>query len=198
MLETAQFTQLIRRVRSGDQDAAVALVRQFEPFIHREIRLRLEDQQLRQAYDTVDVSQSVLGSFFVRAAVGEFDVGSPDQLLRLLMTITRRKVAALARRERRQKRDRRRQVDNQQEILATVPGREPTPSAIASSAELIERAKSLLSDEVRAIVELRGADCSWQQVAERMGGTSQGRRVQLMRAMKRVMQQLGFEDVSHA
>ncbi len=40
---------------------------------NREVRLHLEDSRLSRSLDSVDVSQSVLASFFVRAAAGEYD-----------------------------------------------------------------------------------------------------------------------------
>lgn len=194
----SEFALLIQRVRAGDQSAAAAIVRQFEPLIHREIRLRLEDQRLREMYDTADVSQSVLASFFVRAAVGEYDVDDPDRLIALLIAMTRNKVATLVRRQRRQKRDHHRAEGDQVAHLAKVPAREPTPSAIAIGAELVERARELLGQEERAIAALRETNHSWQQVADRCGGTPQARRVQFMRAMRRVTQQLGIEGAIDA
>ena len=35
MTETGSLAALVRRIRSGDPDAAVELVREFEPFIRR-------------------------------------------------------------------------------------------------------------------------------------------------------------------
>jgi len=100
MIDAMKFQLLLQRARIGDQEAAGELVRQFEPFLHREVRLRLQDQRLRQAYDTLDISQSVLKSFFVRAAVGEFTLEYPRQFLALLIKMTRRKVFSRARQER--------------------------------------------------------------------------------------------------
>lgn len=61
------FADLISRVRSGDQLAAAEIVRQYEPEIRREVRVRLHDPRLRRVLDSMDISQSVLGSFFVAA-----------------------------------------------------------------------------------------------------------------------------------
>jgi hypothetical protein len=68
--ETTSFAELLRRVRSGDQEAATALVRQFEPEIRRVVRLRLTDPRMRRVIDSADICQSVLANFFVRAAAG--------------------------------------------------------------------------------------------------------------------------------
>src|SRR6516225_7135137 len=62
------FACLIRRLRGGDPRAAEELVREYEPAIRLEVHCRLRDPRLRRAFDSLDVCQSVLASFFVRAA----------------------------------------------------------------------------------------------------------------------------------
>ena len=61
-------SELIRQVRNGDEAAAVELVRRYEPVIRRQIRvwLRMQDPRLRRVFDSMDVCQSVMASFFVR------------------------------------------------------------------------------------------------------------------------------------
>ena len=98
--EASDFDDLIRRVRAGDEAAAAGLVRRYEPAIRRAVRIRLADTRLARAFDSMDVCQSVLASFFVRAALGQYELDTPDQLLRLLATITRNKLADQARKQR--------------------------------------------------------------------------------------------------
>src|SRR4051794_8882387 len=43
MLDNPAFTDFVSRIRSGDDAAAEALVRHYEPLIRREVRLRIED-----------------------------------------------------------------------------------------------------------------------------------------------------------
>ena len=85
MPDTDSFAELIGRVRTGDDRAADVLWRQYEPLLRREIRLRLRDPRLRQRFDEEDVCQSVMASFFVRAAAGQFDISGPEQVQRLLV-----------------------------------------------------------------------------------------------------------------
>ena len=92
------IAELISRIRDGDVQAAEELVRRYEPLIRREVRFRLHDSRLRRGFDSMDVCQSVLASFFLRAAVGEYDLDDPAQLPKLLIKITRNKVASEARR----------------------------------------------------------------------------------------------------
>ena len=57
MLTDAQFAELMARTRSGDQDAAQQLVREYEPEIRRAARLRLTDPKLRRIVDSIDICQ---------------------------------------------------------------------------------------------------------------------------------------------
>ena len=97
-METDSFNLLFLKVRSGDPQAATELVNEFEPEIRREVRLRLRSAELRRTMDSMDVCQSVLGNFFVRVALGQFDLSRPEQLSALLIKMARNKVIDLHRR----------------------------------------------------------------------------------------------------
>ncbi len=100
MAEPSDFADLIRRVRAGEEEEAAELVRRYEPAIRRAVRIRLADTRLARAFDSMDVCQSVLASFFVRAALGQYELDAPEQLLRLLATMARHKLADQVDRER--------------------------------------------------------------------------------------------------
>lgn len=193
MFDPAEFKLLMQRVRAGDQQAAAEIVQRYEPLIRREVRLRLEDQRLRRVFDSLDVCQSVLASFFVRCAVGEYELDEPAHLLRLLVTMTRNKVSSSARKQHQQKRDQRRQAVGD-DATAFAASSDPSPSEIVSGNELLARARAALSDDERRLAELRSAGHSWDQVAAELGGTAGARRVQFTRAMQRVTAELGLED----
>jgi hypothetical protein len=55
-----------------------------------------------------------------------------------------------------------------------------------------------LSEEEQQIADLRTRGLGWAEVAERMGGTAQARRVQLARATDRVLRELGVEETDDA
>ena len=78
MFDAPTFDELIRRVRAGDQDAAAELVRRYEPAIRRAVRFRLADARLGTLLDSMDICQSVLASFFVRAASGQYELETPE------------------------------------------------------------------------------------------------------------------------
>lgn len=108
MPEDEPFRDLICRVRAGDEQAAYELVRRYEPAIRAAVRVRLSDPGLRRVLDSMDVCQSVFLNFFMRAASGQFELETPEHLLRLLVTMARNKLTNLARKQRAARRDQRR------------------------------------------------------------------------------------------
>ena len=193
MLEENTFASFLQRIRAGDDRAAVDLVRQFEPLIRTEVRMRLSDPRLYRLFDSMDICQSVLGSFFIRVAAGEYDLQRPEQLVKLLVAITRNKLAFQFRKAHRQRRDVNRLVAadvGEMEVASS----QDTPSQCAAGEELLQTFRSRLTDEERSLAELRAQDTSWDQIADRMGGTPQGRRKQLSRAIDRVSKELGLES----
>jgi RNA polymerase sigma-70 factor (ECF subfamily) len=96
MSEETSFRDLIDRVRARDEQAAAELVRLYEPTIRMAIRVRLSDPALRRLFDSMDICQSVLANFFVRAASGQFELAPPDQLVKLLVTMARNKLTNYA------------------------------------------------------------------------------------------------------
>lgn len=97
MSDRDMFTSFLSRIRSGDARAAEELVRRYEPAIRLAVRTRLTDPALRRQFDSVDICQSVLASFFVRAAAGQYDLSDPAQLTALLVRMAHNKLAGQAR-----------------------------------------------------------------------------------------------------
>jgi RNA polymerase sigma-70 factor (ECF subfamily) len=189
MSEGTPFAEFIRRIRAGDDQAARELVDRYEPVIRREVRLRLRDPRLYSRFDWTDVCQSVLASFFLRAASGEYDLQEPGQLMKLLLVMTRHKLAKQERRHRALRRDYRRLEHHD---LARLEGRSspPSPSRLVAGRELLDELRRRLSTEERLLADLRSQGCGWAEIATQMGGTPQARRKQLARAIDRVEQQL--------
>lgn len=196
MFDDATFTGFIQRIRAGDDQAAEELVRRYEPLIRREVRLRIEDERLNRAFDSMDVCQSVLASFFVRAAAGEYDLDEPQNLVRLLVSMARNKLASKARLEHRQRRDHRRVTVTDPEAMNELIDGQPSPSEVLSRRELLEQMRASLSDEEREIADLRVEGLAWEQVAERLGGNGNTRRMQLTRGIERIVRELGLDEGS--
>jgi RNA polymerase sigma-70 factor (ECF subfamily) len=193
MAETLPFAELVTRIRAGDERAAAELVQQYEPLIRREIRMNLRDPRLNRVFDSMDVCQSVLASFFVHTAAGAYDLDEPKNLLRLLVTMARNKLSSAARKEYQQRRDGRR-VSPDGDVIDRAAASTPTPSQYVAGKELLAAFRARLTDEERAIAEMRANGLGWAEVADQVGGTAQARRVQLMRAVQRVECELGLEE----
>ena len=191
MADSESFADFIRRLRAGDEQAAIELVERYERVIRCEARLRLTDPRLGRLLDSVDISQSVLASFFVRATAGEYDLSRPEDLMRLLVRMARNKVASQARRQKARAADRLRvEAEN---IEATVGGATDMARLVAGR-DLLEEVRRRLSPEERQIANLRGQGRSWPEVAAELGGTPEARRKQLTRALDLIAHQLGLEE----
>ena len=197
MIDSTTFADYLRRIRGGDEQAAADLVRQYEPFIRREVRFRLRDRRLRRVLDSLDICQSVLASFFVRAAAGQYDLERPEHLLQLLVGITRNKVAFHTRQQQRQRRDPRRIAADSPQQLERAVSADPTPSKLVAGRDLLEEVRRRLTEEERRLADLRGEGRAWEEIATQLGGTAQARRMQLARALDRVAGQLGLDGENH-
>jgi RNA polymerase sigma factor (sigma-70 family) len=191
--DDTSFLEFVRRVRAGDEWAAVELVRRYEPALRMEIRLRLGDPRLRRLLEPADLCQSVLKSFFVRATLGQYELDSPEKLLALLLTMARNKVAEQARRQRAQRRDVRREV-SLHEDLPPIASAAPSPSRIAIGREMLEAFRERLTHQERLLADLRSQGCDWVQIARELGGTPQALRKRLSRAADRVARELGLDE----
>jgi RNA polymerase sigma factor (sigma-70 family) len=197
MADDPSFRDLIRRVRVGDEAAAAELVRRFEPSIRRMVRVRLRDSRLDRHFDSRDICQSVLASFFVRAALDQYQLDEPRQLLNLLAAMARNKLVNQVHRQQAACRDYRREEpagDDIQEVMA--PG--PSPSRQLTVHELLQEARRRLSPEERRLLEFREQGCEWADIAAALGGSSEALRKKLARAVERISHQLGLDEADHA
>jgi RNA polymerase sigma factor (sigma-70 family) len=187
------FRDLVRRVRAGEQDAAAELVRQYEPAIRRAVRIRLVDARLGRVLDSTDVCQSILGSFFARAKRGQYELGDPQQLLKLLATMARNKVADQVRRQRAGCRDHRRagaaEADGRE-----VPAPGPTPSQEVAGRELLQKFHERLSPEERHLAGQRALGRDWAEIGADCGESPEALRKRLDRAIGRVAQALRLQE----
>ena len=195
--EALAYADFIRRVRAGDEQAAEELVRRYEAEIRLEVRvwLRVRDPRLRRVFDSMDICQSVLASFFVRAAVGDFDLAEPRQLIGLLVGMARNKLSEQVRHHQRQRRDVRR-TSGAEADAQLAPAVGETPSQVVAHRELLQKFREQMSEEERRIADLRAAGLDWADVAAQLGGTAEGRRKQLARAVARVGSGLGLDTVT--
>ncbi|MBY0524996.1 MAG: sigma-70 family RNA polymerase sigma factor [Gemmataceae bacterium] len=194
MSEEQEFRDLIRKVRAGDQQAAADLVREYETEIRRAVRIRLTDPTLYRVLDSMDVCQSVLANFFVRASAGQFEIDRPDQLLRLLVTMARNKLLDQARKQHSSRRDSRRiEAGPSGQLEAVADADAATPSQIVSEKELLQAMREQLTDDERFLADQRALGRDWSEIAKEAGGSAEALRKKLARALDRVARQLGLD-----
>jgi RNA polymerase sigma-70 factor (ECF subfamily) len=192
MSEPNAFRALIARVRAGDAAAAAELVRCYEPAIRRAARVRLVDSRLERLLDSMDICQSVLGSFFVRVAAGQYELEKPEQLIKLLVTMARNKLADEARAHAAECRDARRVVEGGLEGAEVSDG-SPSPSEELTCEELLKEFRNRLSESERDLADRRARGQDWAAIAAELGGSAEALRKKLNRAVERVTHELGLE-----
>jgi RNA polymerase sigma factor (sigma-70 family) len=192
MVHEPSFQDLIQRVRARDEQAAAELVRLYEPTIRMAIRVRLSDPALRRLLDSVDICQSVLANFFVRAASGQFELDTADQLVKMLVTMARNKLTNYALKHRAGRRDYRRIGKEVSESELVDPG--PSPSKVVVNQELLQECRRRLSEEERHLADLRALGRSWDEIATEVGAKPDTLRSRLTRALDRVERELRLEE----
>jgi RNA polymerase sigma-70 factor (ECF subfamily) len=195
MADTKPTADLICRVRAGDGAAAAEFVRLYEPTIRRRVRvwIRLQHPGLRSVFDSIDVCQEVLASFFARAAAGQYELDQPGQVVSLLTRMARHKLLHRVNRHQAKRRDLRRD-------WAAEPGDsepaspEPSPSVYAANRDLLEAVRCRLNGDERRLADRRAEGYDWATIAAEVGGTAEARRKQLARALDRVAGELGLDN----
>ena len=184
MGEPLNISQLIERIRTGDDRAAEELLQRYGNVFMRTIRLRLENPALRKQLDSEDIRQSVFGSLFVRLRLGQFDIGSDRDLINLLFRMAHNKLTAQQRRQR----------PGQAEVDSGIAEVRPTPSQVLSQKDLLQEAQRRLTAEERHILLLRDQEASWEAIAAELGGSPEARRKQWERARARVAEEMGLDS----
>jgi RNA polymerase sigma factor (sigma-70 family) len=193
MADALTFDELIRRVRAGDEEAAAILVKRYESAIRRAVRFRLADAGLGSLLDSMDICQSVLGSFFVRAASGQFELKNPGQLLRLLTAMARNKLNSQARKQLSLRRDIRR-VESRDQCESPFVATGESLSTIVAARDLLQEVHRRLSPDERQLLDLRIQGWGWAAIASDVGVAAETLRRRLSRALDRVVADLGLED----
>ena len=190
------FAELLSKVRAGDEAACARLVDEYAPEIRRVVRVRLREPLLRSTVDTADVCQSVLMDFFVRAKLGQYELDSPRDLVKLLVTMARHKVLNEVRRPAVRKAARQQAAGETVDWLVRVPDGGDSPSSLVSGDELLAKARDLLNADERQLADFRRQGRDWAEIARLTGDTPEAARKRLARAAERILTELGFRQVS--
>ena len=193
MSDEPAFQDLMQRVRAGEPAAAQELVRRYEPVLRRMVRVRLVDARLRRLLSASDICQSVLASFFLRAALGQYDLQKPDDLLKLLATMARNKVI-----------DKTRRPDVERLAGERIPVAElpehaqvspsERPSQVIALQDLVAEVRRRLSPDERRVMELRQQGLEWAAIATHVGDSPEALRKRYTRAVDVVAAGLGIDE----
>lgn len=195
MKNAVSFTELIQRVRSGDEAAAEELVRTYEPHVRRAVRIRMRQPRLRQLVDSMDICQSVMGRFFVRAATGQFRLETPQQLVALLVKMSENRIRDWQRRQVTQRRDVRREV-----LLSRlpegvqIPDRDHADETEPSPGEMLDRLLREMPERERRLARQKLSGRSWDDIAKREGKSPDALRMRLRRAAHKALAQLEYDE----
>jgi RNA polymerase sigma factor (sigma-70 family) len=179
-----EFQHLLERVRNKEEEAVTELIRRYEPVVRTMVRawLRPWELRLRKVFDSADICQSVLAWFFLKEAPARYDLSKPEDLRRLFLVMVRNRVFYQVRRHKNT-----RQVVS---MTKDAPSREPPPDEQLAEREFLEAITQRLSLEEAELAQRRVQGMSWGEIAAELGGTPDGRRMQLARAAERLAREL--------
>jgi DNA-directed RNA polymerase specialized sigma24 family protein len=171
MSSAGSVTHWLTQLQAGDAAAAQPL---WERYFRRLVGLARHKLQgrPRRAADEEDVALSAFDSFCRAAERGRFpQLGDRDSLWRLLVVITARKAAHLARDEGRRKPAGAAVVDAMKPTcLDEVSGQEPTPEFAAQAAEECRRLLELLGDaDLQRVAVLKMEGYTVEEIAAQLG-----------------------------
>ncbi len=172
------ITVWIDKLRRGDALAAENLWNHFFIRIYDLAKHKLK-LSTRRVYDEEDAAQSAFNSVCAGIMAGRFpDLQDRDNLWRLLLTITARKVAHQHRHDQQQRRDVRRNrsdfvfadsADTAIPAVDHIPSLEPTPEFAAEFVETCEILFQSLDDpQLRNVVTLRMEGYTDTEIADRL------------------------------
>ena len=182
MSATPSEDEFLDRLNRGSPSAAAEL-----DFRYRQRLCRLVQRALalniRQREDPEDVVQTVLRTYFRRAARGEFQIVDSSDLWALLAKITRRKIINRAEYHYAAKR----QLGNESSLPFDLgDSREPEPADAAIAAELVESTLHGLEARAGEVFQLRLAACTEKEIAAELNCTRAEVRLHLKRIRERL------------
>jgi RNA polymerase sigma-70 factor (ECF subfamily) len=191
MVEAAdEFTELLDRLRQGDDSVLALLVTRYEGVVRRTAHALL-GPALRPHLDSVDVVQSVHRSLLIGLRHQKFHFATAEQLVALALTMVRRKVARHWRNVQRQPgAGNSLPVSNDSvETLSQLGDTSQDPAQILQSRDEVRQLLDGLDDLDRRLLELRVEGHSTAEAAQLLGVAPGLLRVRLTRLRKRLRKQ---------
>ncbi len=175
-MEPANFAEVIRLARAGDEAATVQLLTQFETEVRTMVRIRLP-RALRNQFDSMDFVQAVWTSVFTGGS-GDSDMAQftdEGQFRGFLAGIARNKIFEEHRRQTRTKkydisREERLYVrKGEREVPRDVAGSDPTPSENVQAGDRLGQLVQGRTKEEAEIIILRRQGLTYEEIASKIG-----------------------------
>lgn len=154
-------SELLHRIRSGDEDAALEIVNRHSPRLLRAAKSRISSM-FSSRFDPEDIVQSTFRSFFRRAQGGGYEAPQAGDLFNLLIVIAMRKVRARVVEHQAACRDVRRNSDSLEGVA-----HQGNDADLLDLLVTIEEVCQGLGESHRRIVMLRLEGYSVEEIAER-------------------------------
>jgi RNA polymerase sigma-70 factor, ECF subfamily len=182
---------LLRRFRSGDQDAATRIYLRYAQRLWALANAH-RGRDLAPRLDADDIVQSVFRSFFKAARTGLYDVPAGDELWKLLLVLALNKIRAKGAFHRAAKRDVR--LTTGADAIDSLAGcKKSDEQAYAILRLAVEETLSHLPDVSRDIVVLRMEGCEVAEIAAKTGRSKRTIERNLQAFRKKLAQLLDAE-----
>ncbi len=176
MSSDGSITHWIAELKAGKSAGAEGIWTRYFPRLVRLARKQIRGVS-RSMADEEDVALSALDSFCRAAREGRYpDLADRNSLWRLLLQMTLNKAVSLARHESRKRRGgghvqslSHQQAASDDQMLAQLVGKEPTPEFAAMMADQCRRLLERLDDpQLREVAVAKMEGCSNQEIAQRL------------------------------
>lgn len=200
------ITEWMRQLQSGSQEAAGRIWEHYFRKLYAFARKRISTR-MRRAYDEEDVALSAFHSMCEGMTAGRFpDLTDRDNLWRLMLTITVRKIAIRQRYDHREKRDADLLITESGLFaslpesslgLDALPNAEPTPDFAAEMTETCNTLFQALSeDNLRDIARLKIEGYTNGEIADKLAVTRRTVERKLERIRREWSEHLGISPDS--
>lgn len=181
---------LLAAIRAGDESAAGAFIRRYEPLVRDVLRVRGVIRWLQSQMESQDLAQSVFIQV-IEAIRGE-GVQSRDEagLEAYLKTVGRNRLRDHIRRLKAARRDRQRTLAGNAEALAQVAEAAPSPARVAEVREEVARVEGCADAADLEVIRARVEGADWQELAAERATTPEALRKRIERVRARIRQAL--------
>ena len=190
MLQNQDFSDVMNRLRDGDEAVVNWFVQQYEPEIRRLIRIRLNGTTLRRTMDSVDICQTTFVKFLNQLASTDLDLQTPSDLSKLLFTIAQNNLRDEIRKSNTKRRGQGVQFVKEQDVLPLIEDHKTSPSEIVADRDHWENVKKQMTETEQKLVEQRAMGHDWKSLAAQFDSTPAALRRRLDRLRARLLNQL--------